>query len=135
MTTVADSNISGTAREVRMLNLLCLLAAAGLFAFIAYNLFAAGSILSTDGLFFTVVPLMLALCFLAVPAFEILNRQLEKRKVRSGAAPATIASGSKAGPVLQAARATLLKDARGRTLPPDVSRMVAQMNAPSRKEE
>ena len=133
---MADSNTSGTDREVRMLNLLCLLAAAGLFAFIAYNLFAAGTILSTDGLFFTVVPLMLALCFLAVPGFEILNRQLEKRKLRSGAAPATSASGSKAGPVLQAARATLaMKDARGRTLPPDVSRMVAQMNAPPSKNE
>src|SRR5437762_13578307 len=108
--------MGGTNREVGLLNLLCLLAAAGLFALIAYNLLASGSILSTDGLFFTVVPLMLALCFLAVPGLEILNRQLEKRKLRSGAAPATIASGSKAGPVLQAARATL-KDARGRTLP------------------
>ena len=131
---MADANMGGTNREVRLLNLLCLLAAAGLFALIAYNLLASGSILSTDGLFFTVVPLMLALCFLAVPGLEILNRQLEKRKLRGGAAPATIASGAKAGPVLQAARATL-KDARGRTLPPDVSRMVAQMNAPPSKEE
>jgi len=62
-------------REQSLLNIVCL-AGAGLFlALVAYNLFAAGSIISTDGLFFTVVPLLLSLCFLVVPGMDILAKQ------------------------------------------------------------
>jgi len=62
-------------REQSLLNIVCL-AGAGLFlALVAYNLFAAGSIISTDGLFFTVVPLLLALCFLVVPGMDMLAKQ------------------------------------------------------------
>jgi len=62
-------------REQSLLNIVCL-AGAGLFlALVAYNLFAAGSIISTDGLFFTVVPLLLALCFMVVPGMDMLAKQ------------------------------------------------------------
>ena len=70
--------------EQRVLNLICVIAAVALFAFIAYNLFSAGSIISTDGLFFTVVPLVIALSFLAVPAQQMLTDRLEKRRIAMG---------------------------------------------------
>jgi cytochrome c oxidase subunit 4 len=66
-------------REQSMLNLLCLIGAGLFLALIAYNLFAAGSIISTDGLFFTVVPLVLGLSLLAVPAMDFLAKRKEAK--------------------------------------------------------
>jgi cytochrome c oxidase subunit 4 len=60
-----------------VLNLVCLIAAALFLALVAYNLFAAGAVISTDGLFFTVVPLVLALAFLAVPGMDMWARRKE----------------------------------------------------------
>jgi hypothetical protein len=120
-------------REESLLNLICVIAAAGFFALIAYNLFAGGSIISTDGLFFTVVPLVLALSFLAVPGMGFLQRKLEKRAVvAGGGSPTRLApagGGHSGGQNIPA-----LKDAKGRAMPPDVSRMVAQMKAGKDKE-
>ena|SRR3989442_11986665 len=115
-------------REESLLNLICIIAAAGFFALIAYDLFAGGSIISTDGLFFIVVPLVFALSFLAVPGMEFLERVLEKRKAR-GSAPQLAAAGGGPAPALPGQRTPALKDAKGRSMPPDVSRMVTQMNA------
>ena len=70
--------------EQRLLNLICVIAALGLFAFIGYNFLAAGAVISTDGLFFTVVPLVIALSLLAMPAQEFLVNQLEKRRIARG---------------------------------------------------
>src|SRR5438093_7572093 len=105
-------------REETLLNLLCLVAAGGLFIFIIYNLFAAGSIISTDGLFFTVVPLVLALSFLAVPAQDFLARRHAQKslatedrlQVSRATAPAS----------MPARTVPALKDAKGRMMPPDV---------------
>jgi hypothetical protein len=119
--------------EQRLLNLICVIAALGLFAFVGYNFIAAGSVISTDGLFFTVVPIVIALSFLAVPAQEILARRLEKRRIARGeevkptaaAAKQAARAASIVPPALKLAPA--LKDVRGRALPPDVNRMVAEM--------
>lgn len=122
-------------REDSLLNLLCFVCAAGFFALIAYNLFAGGSIISTDGLFFIVVPLVFALSFLAVPGFDVLTRVIEKRKgsgARTGQQLAAAAVGS--APALPGQRVAALKDAKGRSMPPDVSRMVTQMKAAKDKE-
>ena len=123
-------------REESLLNLICVIAAAGFFALIAYDLVAGGSIISTDGLFFIVVPLVFALAFLAVPGMEFLERLLAKRKSgKSGAAPQLAAAGGAAAPRLGGAQnVPALKDAKGRSMPPDVSRMVSQMNAGKNKE-
>lgn len=118
-------------REQQLLNLICLISALLLFAFVAYNLLSAGSIISTDGLFFTVVPLVIALCFLAVPVQEMLQRKIEKRKIAKGelaalaGSPAKLSAAAGSQPALKSAPA--LKDARGRAMPPDVNRMVAEM--------
>jgi cytochrome c oxidase subunit 4 len=72
-------------REQSLLNLVCYIGAALFLALVAYNLFAAGSVISTDGLFFTVVPLFLALCFLVVPGMDMLaKRKAAKAAEASG---------------------------------------------------
>ena len=124
-------------REESLLNLICVLGAAGFFALIAYDLIAGGSIISTDGLFFIVVPLVFALAFLAVPGMEFLERQLAKRRLAagSGSGPQLAAVGGASAPRLSGVQGTpALKDAKGRSMPPDVSRMVNQMNAGKEKE-
>ncbi len=66
-------------REQSMLNLICLIGAGLFLALVAYNLFDAGSIISTDGLFFTVVPMLLGLSLLAVPAMDFLAKRKEAK--------------------------------------------------------
>ena len=123
-------------REETILNLVCLLVAAGFLALVAYNLFAAGSIISTDGLFMIVVPLVLALPFLLVPGRKVIAGRLERRALKHGDAPPQIAAGAqpKTGtPALKSAPA--LKDTKGRAMPPDVNRMVAEMSKAEKSEQ
>jgi hypothetical protein len=126
-------------REESLLNLICVIGAAGFFALIAYDLFAGGSIISTDGLFFIVVPLVFALSFLAVPGMEFLSRRLEKRAAAGGgSAPQLAAAGGGSASRLAAGGAhniPALKDAKGRAMPPDVNRMVAQMKGSPGKDK
>ena len=113
-------------REQSLLNLICVAVAVGFFVLIAYNLFAAGSIISTDGLFYTVVPLVLALPFLAVPLQEFLARRHARKSMAAEGEPKAL--GRTAAPGSISARTVpALKDARGRAMPPDVNRMVAEM--------
>jgi len=123
-------------REESLLNLICIIAAAGFFALIAYDIFAGGSIISTDGLFFIVVPLVFALSFLAVPGFDILSRVLEKRKSAAGGPSPQLAAagGGSTARLAGVQTAPALKDAKGRSMPPDVSRMVSQMKAGKQKD-
>ena len=76
-------------REQSILNIVCFAGAALFLALVVYNLFAAGTVISTDGLFFTVVPLFLALCFLVVPGMDMLaKRKAAKAAEASGEASA-----------------------------------------------
>lgn len=123
-------------REETLLNLVCLLTAAGFLALVVYNLFAAGSIISTDGLFMIVVPMVLALPFLLVPAKKVIAGRLEKRALKGGNAPRQVSAGSSlattaAAPALKSAPA--LTDTRGRAMPPDVNRIMAEMNKTERQ--
>ena len=79
-------------REQSLLNLICLIGAGLFLALVAYNLFAAGSIISTDGLFFTVVPLVLGLSLLAVPAMDFLAKRKEAKLAAAASQGATVAS-------------------------------------------
>jgi hypothetical protein len=133
VTAIANAERSGMKNEQSLLNLICIVGAFGLFAFVGYNLLAAGTVISTDGLFFTVVPTVIALTFLAVPGQDFLSRQLAKRRAAkgetvtpTGSTARTFASASGAPATFQSAPA--LKDPKGRALPPDVNRMVAEMN-------
>ena len=84
MTALANTETSGMKNEQALLNLVCVVGAVGLFAFVGYNLFAAGAVISTDGLFFTVVPTVIAFSLLAMPAQQFLSRRLEKRRIAKG---------------------------------------------------
>src|SRR2546429_500262 len=72
---MTEANESPEKREQSILNLVCFIGAGLFLALVVYNLFAAGSVISTDGLFFTVVPLLLALCFLVVPGMDMLAKR------------------------------------------------------------
>jgi len=126
------SEVSGMKREETLLNLLCLVTAGGFLALVLYNLFAAGSIITTDGLFMIVVPMVLALPFLLVPAGKVVAGQLEKRGLKSGKAPRQVGAGSSATPAGTPAlkSAPALTDTKGRALPPDVNRLMAEMKPP-----
>ena len=127
---LSDTNMK---REESLLNLTCVIAAAGFFALIAYNLFAGGSIISTDGLFFTVVPLVLALSFLAVPGMGFLQRKLEKKAALAGGGSQTHSAPALGGRGV-GQNIPALKDSKGRAMPPDVNRMVAEMKGGREKE-
>src|SRR6266446_9248468 len=77
--------------EQSMLNLICLIGTGLFLALVAYNLFAAGSIISTDGLFFTVVPLVLGLSLLAVPALDFLAKRKEAKLAAATSEGAAVA--------------------------------------------
>jgi hypothetical protein len=131
--------------EQSVLNLICIIAALALLALVGYNFLAAGAVMSTDGLFFAVVPTFIALCFLAVPLQPIVLRRMAKllgTGDETGLAPAAagraaVAGSTRAGvgPATTLRTAPALKDLRGRALPPDVNRMVADMNKPERTGE
>jgi hypothetical protein len=115
-------------REQSLLSLVCLLVAAGFFALVVYNLSAAGSIISTDGLFYTVVPLVLALPFLAVVGQEFLARRHARKSAVAADEDGRPVTGRGTASGTTPTRAIpALKDARGRAMPADVNRMVAEM--------
>src|SRR5262249_53342 len=78
-TNMTDTGEPSDEKQQSVLNLVCLIAAALFLALVAYNLYAAGAIISTDGLFFTVVPLVLALAFLVVPGMEMLAKRRQAK--------------------------------------------------------
>lgn len=87
---MTDTSDSTEKRQQSILSLICLIAAALFLALVAYNLFAAGSVISTDGLFFTVVPLVLALAFLVVPGAEMWKKRKEARAAAGSAESAEV---------------------------------------------
>lgn len=118
-------------REETLLNLICIIAAAGFLALVVYNFFAAGSVITIDGLFFTVVPLVLALFFISVPAKGFVSQKLEQRALKVGGEQKQI--GAVAGGPSATRTVPALKDVKGRPMPPDVNRIVAELNAPRTK--
>ena len=121
-------------REESLLKLLCVVVAIGFFALIAYNILAGGSIISTDGLFFTVVPMVIALAFLMVPAMGAVSARMERRALAAGGSQPKLAAAGGATWVPGARTVPALTDVRGRALPPDVNRMMADMKTPRAKE-
>jgi len=114
-------------KELRLLNLLCIIAAIFFLALIVLNAIAAGSIsnmLSTDNLFVTMVCLLMALMFAVNPLLYLKDEgrlpiPFQKRKALKAQAAA---AGERALP-----QSAPLLDAKGRAVPPDVRSMVANM--------
>ena len=112
--------------ELRLLNLLCYVAALLFIAFAVLNALFSGQFLTTDNLFITMVCLVMAVSFAAIPILQMkeegrLPIPFRKRlaRPRNGQLPAL---------------STPLLDAKGRAVPPDVRAMVAQMRAQKPKE-
>jgi len=107
-------------REGMLLNVICVLAALVFVALAIMNFLAEGSFFSTDSLFITLVWLMLAMLFLAVPALDMFSRGV----MRFPFGPAGKTTGD---PVSRRASVAATTDAKGRPMPPDVRRMMSDM--------
>jgi hypothetical protein len=107
--------------EVRLLNLICIVAALVFLALAILNALFSGQFLTTDNLFITMVCLVMALMFAANPLLYLksegkLPMPFIKRPALTSGPAAKI--GQSTPPLL---------DARGRAVPPDVKSMVANM--------
>lgn len=107
--------------EVTLLNLLCIVAALAFVVLALLNALFSGDFLTTDNLFVTMVCLVMALMFAAIPLLYLKDQgklpiPFQKRKELKAAG---------AGPIPQSAPPLL--DAKGRPVPPDVRSMVANM--------
>ncbi len=105
-------------KELRILNLICIIAAVVFLALAIINALFSGQFLTTDNLFITTVCLVMALMFAANP---LLYLKSEGKLPIPFMKRAALAS----GPTTQTAPPLL--DARGRAVPPDVRSMVANM--------
>lgn len=102
--------------EVRLLNLICIVAALLFLGFAVMTALRSPQLLTTDNLFVLMVCLLMALVFAVNPLLYLKSegklpipfKKREERPAIAGAAP----------PML---------DAKGRAVPPDVSSMVANM--------
>lgn len=143
-------------REITILNAVCVLLALGFLAFAVYNALSAdsfGGFLTIDNLFITAFCLLMALIFISIPA----SWAVETGKVKipfvggllgpgsaastgAGALPgrgasAAIGPGNRAAVGALPAPAPAQRDAKGRPIPPDVQKMLAEMNRPGEKSE
>lgn len=106
-------------REGKILNLICVLAALAFVALAVSNYLSEGSFLSTDSLFMFAVCATLAMLFLSVPALDMMSRGVIRFPSR----------GRKGQPTPPPGGSAPITDAKGRTMPPDVRRMVSDMSA------
>jgi hypothetical protein len=104
--------------ELGLLNLVCILAAIAFVGLAVLNAIFSGSFLTTDNLFVTVVCLAMALMFAVNPLLYLKSE---------GRLPVPFMKKEFTNPPLVAGAPPPLLDAKGRTVPPDVRAMVAQM--------
>jgi hypothetical protein len=109
--------------EVRVLNLICIVAAIAFLALAILNALLSGEFLTTDNLFITMVCLVMALMFAANPLLYLKSEG--KLPIPFMKRPALLTAGVGAGAGTPSAPPLL--DARGRAVPPDVKSMVANM--------
>ena len=135
MTEALEREGSSVKSEEKLLYLVCLLMALLFFGLAGLNYFSAGNFISTDSLFFTTVAGMMALLFLLVPALSIRANKKAAKVAESGGTASL--PGRAAAPALRSgavgANAPVLKDAKGRPVPPDVRKMMEQMKEPEAK--
>ncbi|HKO96245.1 MAG TPA: hypothetical protein VJU86_04595 [Pyrinomonadaceae bacterium] len=108
-------------RELKLLNVICILIAVGFIALAVLNALLSPQLLTTDNLFVIMVCLVMALMFGVIPLLHLKSEgrlpiPFQKR-LANRAATAQLAA--KAAPPLL--------DAKGRSVPPDVRSMVANM--------
>ena len=106
--------------EVTLLNLICIIAALAFIALALLNALFSGNFLTTDNLFVTMVCLVMALMFAAIPVLYLKDQgklpiPFQRKELKAAAA----------GQLPQSTPPLL--DAKGRPVPPDVRSMVANM--------
>ena len=122
---MAEARVVEMKGEVRLLNLICVLAAIVFVALAVLNALFSGQFFTTDNLFITSVCLVMALMFAANPLLYLKSEgklpiPFMKRPALAGGAQSTITrAGTPSTPPLL--------DARGRAVPPDVKSMMANM--------
>ncbi len=127
---MASAEVSGETglmkNELRVLNLLCFLAAVGFIVLAVLNAVLAGQLITTDNLFITMVCLLMALVFAVNPILQWhsegrLPIPFQKRIAKQKAAAQV---GASSPPLL---------DAKGRAVPPDVKSMMSNMQSRPRE--
>lgn len=119
---MATAGTSPMTKELKLLNLICIVVALGFIAAAALNALFSPQLFTTDNLFVTMVCLVMALMFAVNPLLYLKSEgklpiPFQKRLARRSTTTTAQLSGS---------RPPLL-DAKGRAVPPDVSSMVANM--------
>ena len=105
-------------KELRLLNLICVLATLGFLAMIVITAFTTEELLSTDTLFIMTVSLVMALLFAVNPLLYLKSQgKLPIPFIKKPTSQAAEIS-SKTPPLL---------DAKGRAVPADVRQIVAKM--------
>src|SRR5688572_5353755 len=113
-------------KELRLLNLLCVIATLGFLAMIVVTAFTTEELLSTDTLFIMTVSLVMALLFAVNPLLYLKSEgKLPIPFMKKSSATAPAQSASTTPPLL---------DAKGRAMPPDVRTIVAKMGQSEVKE-
>jgi len=103
--------------ELLLLNLLCILAAAGFIGIAAVNAILSGEFLTTDNLFVTLVCLVMALMFVVNPLLYLkAEGRLPLPFMKRVSQPTELAG-----------LTPPLLDAKGRPVPPDVRALVTRM--------
>jgi hypothetical protein len=115
-------------KELKILNLLCLLVALAFLALAVWSALASGDFFTTDNLFIIVVSLTMALLFAINPLLYLRSEgrlpiPFMKKSIE---APAGSASG---GQIRFGASVPPLLDAKGRAVPPDVRAIVARLGS------
>ena len=116
-------------KELRLLNIICIIAAILFLGFIVVNALTSRDVLSTDNLFITAVCLVMALMFAVNPLLYLKS----EGKLPIPFSKKTVASPGRISGATAAATPVLL-DAKGRAVPPDVRAIVSQMSQAKTKD-
>jgi hypothetical protein len=121
-------------KELRLLNLICIVAAIGFLAMIVVSALSSGDILSVDNLFITTVCLVLALVFAVNPLLYLKSEgKLPIPFVKKPSTDAPRVPAGSGAPRISAASPPLL-DAKGRAVPPDVKAIVSHLGQSQTKD-
>jgi hypothetical protein len=120
-------------KELKILNLLCLLVALGFLALAIWSALASGDFFTTDNLFIIVVSLTMALLFAINPLLYLKSEGRLPIPFMKRSIEAPAGSGDW-GQIRSGATAPPLLDAKGRAVPPDVRAMVSRMGQSPRQD-
>jgi hypothetical protein len=128
-------------KELRLLNLLCILAALGFLAIAVISVISSGDFFTTDNLFIITVCLVMALLFAINPLLYLRSEGKLPLPFVGRSSSAAVAGGNSSAAVagrsdwgqLKANTPPLL-DAKGRAVPPDVKAIVSRMNQAEAKD-